>query len=171
MSDLSTIKNTEPSSAPDKLLIERKHVIIGAIVLVVILAIIVALVILAVKNPVHTETFRDIAIIALAAESALIGLALLVLIVQVARLTNMLEFEIKPIITNTADTVSTVRGTATFMSERMVSPLIKASGYAAGMTRLAGAVRSLFTVGNQESPAESVADGKEQSLKETNNER
>ncbi len=164
MSDLSAIKNSEPRSTPAKPLIERKHIIIGSVVLVVMLAVVVVLVILAVKNPIHTETFRDIAIIALAAESGLIGLALLVLIVQVARLTNMLEFEIKPIITNTADTVSTVRGTATFMSERMVSPLIKASGYAAGMARLAGAVGNLFAAGNQKSPAGSAADGESQSV-------
>ena len=164
MSDLSTIKNAKPGSTPAKPLIEKKHLVIGAVVLLVMLAVIVVLVILAVKNPVHTETFRDIAIIALAAESGLIGLALLVLIVQVARLTNMLEFEIKPIITNTADTVSTVRGTATFMSERMVSPLIKASGYAAGMARLAGAVGDLFTAGSKKSPAGSAADGKAQSV-------
>lgn len=142
---------------PTEPLIQRKHIIIAAFVLLILLAAIVVLVILAVKNPVHTETFRDIAIIALAAESGLIGLALLVLVVQVARLTNMLEFEIKPILLNTSDTVSTVRGTAAFMSEHMVAPIIKASGYASGMTRLAGAVRGLFRSGNQEQ-AESVAD-------------
>jgi hypothetical protein len=125
---------------------------------VLLLAAIVTLVILAVKNPVHTQTFRDIAIIALAAESSLIGLALLVLIVQVARLTNMLEFEIKPILQDTSDTVSTVRGTATFLSEHMVSPIIKASGFASGAARLGASVRGLFKTGSQDFSADSAAD-------------
>ena len=147
-----------PEQTSAEPLIQRKHIIVAAFVLLILLAAVITLVILAVRNPVHTETFRDIAIIALAAESGLIGLALLILIIQVARLTNMLEFEIKPILLNTSDTVSTVRGTAAFMSEHMVAPIIKASGYASGMTRLAGAVRGLFRSGNQEFPAESVAD-------------
>lgn len=135
--------------------IDKKYLYLGGLVLVLALAILVVLVILAVRNPTPTQTFRDIAIIALAAESGLIGLALLVLIVQVARLTNMLEFEIKPILQNTADTVSTVRGTATFMSEHMVSPIIKASGIASGAARLAGTVGSLFSLSKKGSPAKS----------------
>jgi hypothetical protein len=158
MSDVPVQPTITPDSAPATPLIERKHVIIAVVVLVILLAAIVALIILAVRNPVHTETFRDIAIIALAAESGLIGLALLVLIVQVARLTNMLEFEIKPILQNTSDTVNTVRGTADFMSEHMVSPLIKASGYASGAARLAGIVKSLFRIGGSSSQGEPTAD-------------
>ncbi len=147
-----------PESTPAEPLIQRRYVILAAIVILLLLAAIVVLVILAVKNPVHTETFRDIAIIALAAESSLIGLALIVLIVQVARLTNMLEFEIKPILENTSDTVSTVRGTAAFMSERMVTPIIKASGYASGAARFVAAVTGLFRIGGQNNVVESVAD-------------
>lgn len=142
-------KGPEPSSGEDKLLIQPRYLYIGIAVLLVVLAAIIALVILAVKNPTHTETFRDIAIIALAAESGLIGLALVVLIVQVARLTNMLEFEIKPIIQNLSDTTRTVRGTTTFMSEHMVSPVIKAAGYASGMARLGGALGDLLGLGRK----------------------
>ncbi len=142
MSDTPAIHNEQqaagPSvSAPAEPLIAPKYIYLGVAGAVVVLVVLVLLVILAVRNPIHTETFRDIAIIALAAESGLIGLALLVLIIQVARLTNMLEFEIKPILKNTNETVSTVRGTATFMSEHMVTPVIKASGYASGIARLA----------------------------------
>ena len=129
----------------EKLLIPQKYVYLGIAAVVIAFAILITLVILGVKNPEHTETFRDIAIIALAVESGLVGLALLVLIVQVTRLTNMLEFEIKPILESTEDTVGTIRGTAAFMSERLVSPVIKASGYASGIARLAGNVSDLFS--------------------------
>jgi hypothetical protein len=144
---------TSPTTSGEPV-IGRKYAYIGVAVLVVVLAIIAGLVILAVRNPSHTQTFRDIAIIALAAESGLAGLALIVLIVQVARLTNMLEYEIKPILENTSDAVRTVRGTATFMSEHMVSPVIKVSSYASGVGRLVGAVGRLFSAGNP-SPAKS----------------
>ncbi len=143
-------------STEAKTLVQPKHIYLGVAVLVVAVAILVVLVILAIRNPVHTETFRDLAIIALAAESGLIGLALLVLIVQVARLTNMLEFEIKPILQNTTETVNTLRGTATFMSERMVVPVIKASGYASGITRLAASIRGLFVIGQTKKKSRSV---------------
>ena len=168
MSESSTLTNEKPQvevSAPPqaKRLISPTYVYIGIVALVVALAVIVALVVLAVNNPTHTETFRDIAIIALAAESGLIGLTLLVLIVQVARLTNMLEFEIKPILQNTSDTISTVRGTATFMSEHIVSPMIKASSYASGAARLAGAFGNLFDVGRKKRPEKSQAEVEPQS--------
>ena len=122
--------------------------------ILVFLAILVALVIVAIRNPSHTETFRDLAIIALAAESGLIGLALIVLIVQVARLINMLDYEIKPILLNTSQTVNTVRGTADFMSEHMVSPMIRASGAASGIARLAATVRGLFKMGKSQTYSE-----------------
>ena len=148
------VQSDTPGSAPAEPLIKRSHIILATIVILFLLAAIIALVILAVWHPLHTETFRDIAIIALAAESGLIGLALLVLIVQVARLTNMLEFEIKPILENTSDTVSTVRGTASFMSERMVTPIIKASGYASGAARVVASVAGLFRIGGRSSVVE-----------------
>jgi hypothetical protein len=152
------------ATASGEPLIGRKYAYIGVAVLLIVLAIIVVLVVLAVRNPTHTQTFRDIAIIALAAESGLAGLALIVLIVQVARLTNMLEYEVKPILENTSDAVRTVRGTAAFMSEHMVSPVIRVSSYASGFGRLAGAVGRLFSLGSKTSPARSESGNDAQSF-------
>lgn len=77
-------------------------------------------------------TARDIAIIVLALESIVIGVLLAILVVQVIRLVRMLREEVMPILRNTQDTVSTVRGTADFMSDHLVQPVVKASSYAAG---------------------------------------
>lgn len=139
----------DSAATPAEPLIGRKYGFIAAVVLVLVLAVLAVLVVLAVRYPSHTQTFRDIAIIGLAAESGLIGLAMIVLIVQVARLTNMLEFEIKPILENASDTVRTVRGTAAFMSEHMVSPVIKASSFVSGFGRLAGTLGRLFSLGSR----------------------
>ncbi len=84
---------------------------------------------------------RDIAIIVLAVESIVIGILLAVLVVQVIRLVRLLREEVLPILNSTQETVSTVRGTATFMSDHLVQPIVKASSYAAGARQ---AVNVLF---------------------------
>jgi len=61
----------------------------------------------------------------MALESLLIGLALIVLIIQIARLTNLLENEVKPILASTNETISNLRGTSKFLSDNLVEPVIK----------------------------------------------
>lgn len=78
------------------------------------------------------NTARDIAIIVLAVESILIGILLSVLVIQVIRLVRVLRQEVLPILNSTQETVGTVRGTATFVSDHMVQPLVKVTSYAAG---------------------------------------
>lgn len=78
------------------------------------------------------STARDIAIIVLALESIIIGVLLAVLVIQVMRLVRMLREEVMPILRSTQDTVSTVRGTADFVSDHLVQPVVKVSSLAAG---------------------------------------
>ncbi len=75
---------------------------------------------------------RDIAIIVLALESIVIGVLLAVLVIQVIRLVKLLREEVLPILNSTQETVSTVRGTASFVSDHVVQPVVKVSSYAAG---------------------------------------
>jgi hypothetical protein len=159
------------ASQQGKPAIPQRFLYIGIAVVVILLAALVVLIILAFRNPVHTQTVRDLAIIALALESGLIGLAILVLIVQVARLTNMLEFEIKPILENSGEALKTVRGTADFMSQRMVDPVIKASGYASGVARLLGSLGSLVRIGRSGAPAGGRKGVATQAEEESNSER
>jgi len=83
------------------------------------------------------ETARDISIIVLAVVSIVVGVLLIFLIIQLQRLIKMLGKEVKPVIDSTNETVSTVRGTTTFLSEHLVSPIIEVAGYAAGVKRVA----------------------------------
>lgn len=112
---------------------------------VLILALVVAGVVLAIsamlRNPAGTETVRDILIIFVAGESFLIGLALIVLIVQLARLTALLQNEVRPILESTNDTVNTLRGTSQFLSENVVRPVIKVNGSLAAVRRAMDLVR------------------------------
>jgi len=104
--------------------------IIGALILV---ALIVLSVIFLLQPSTDTARFRDVFIIFMALESIVIGLALIILIVQIARLINLLQNEIKPIIDSTNETVSTLRGTTHFLSNNLVEPVIKLNEYLAGL--------------------------------------
>lgn len=73
-------------------------------------------------------TVRDLAIVLLAAESLLIGLVLILLVWQVASLSRMLRQEIKPILDSVRETMGSVRGTTTLISETVVAPLARTAG-------------------------------------------
>jgi len=72
-------------------------------------------------------------IIFMALESFVRGVALIILIVQLATLINLLQNEVKPILNSTNETVNTLRGTVTFLSDNMTEPVIKVNSYVAGI--------------------------------------
>ncbi|RJP49267.1 MAG: hypothetical protein C4557_11640 [Anaerolineaceae bacterium] len=83
-----------------------------------------------------TDKIRDVFIIVVALESLVIGVALIVLVVQLASLINLLQNEVKPILHATSETVNNLRGTAEFLGENVVEPVIKLNGYLAGLRRM-----------------------------------
>ncbi len=105
---------------------------IGVVVLIV-LALIILSVWFLLQSSTPTDRIRDIFIIFMALESLLLGLALVILIIQLARLINLLQNEIKPILDSTNQTVSTLRGTTAFLSDNLVEPIIKMNEYFAGI--------------------------------------
>ena len=76
---------------------------------------------------------RDIAIIFLAVETIVIGIFLAVLVWEVWRLIKMLNTEIKPILQSADETARTVRGTATFVSDNFVTPMVRVSSFSSGV--------------------------------------
>lgn len=128
--------NGEPE-APEELSPEqRRAMIIGVIVFVLIfVGIIVSIIWLATQPPVRVAHIRDIFIIYMALMSLLISLALVVLMIQLARLTNLLQNEIKPILDSLNETVSNLRGTTVFLSENVTGPVIKLNEYLAGLNQ------------------------------------
>jgi len=88
------------------------------------------------RNPGPAENIRDVAIILAAAVMVLVLVALSVLIVQLARLMYLLQHEIRPILASTSETVNTVRGTAEFLGNNLVEPVVKLSSYLAALQRL-----------------------------------
>ncbi len=78
---------------------------------------------------------RDIAIIILAIESIVIGILLMLLLWQLRSLTVLLQEQIKPMLDSMQETIGTVKGTTSLVSETIVSPAIKISGMVAGLRR------------------------------------
>jgi hypothetical protein len=77
---------------------------------------------------------RDLVIILLVLEGALIILALAVLVLQLARLIALIQTEIKPILENTQETLKTAKGTVEFMSQNVAQPVIRVGGFFAALT-------------------------------------
>lgn len=103
--------------------------IIGGIIL---LAIFVGAIIFLLNSD-KTPIIRDIFIILLGFELLLIGIAAILLIIQSTRLFNMFQHEIKPVLDAANETMSTLRGTAVFVSDNLVQPVIKLNSYFASI--------------------------------------
>jgi hypothetical protein len=116
---------------------QRKRMILfGGIGLIFLALLVTGIYFLSTTGSTTTSRIRDIFIIMMALESIIIGLALIILVLQLATLINLLQNEIKPILNSTNDTVNTLKGTASFLSENLVEPVIKLNEYLAGLKRL-----------------------------------
>jgi hypothetical protein len=138
---MATSPDNQPPPAQSD---ERQQRLIIIVAVVIALALLVGVVFAVwgmILHPATTETIRDIFIIVMALESLIIGAALIVLIVQIAQLTNLLRHEIKPLLDSTNETISTVRGTTVFLSENLVEPVVKLNSYLAAMQRVLEGLR------------------------------
>ena len=132
-SQFASEKAPEPGPQEQKM----KRIMIGVIIGVIVLLILLGVAIFFLLQPATpTDKIRDIFIIVVALESLFIGVAVIVLIVQLASLINLLQNEVRPILTATNETVNHLRGTAEFLGENVVEPVIKLNGYLAGMNRV-----------------------------------
>ena len=122
--------------------IPTAYVIAGMVVLILVgVAFVVGIVLLANSYPNQLEAIRDVFIIALALESCIFGIVLMLMLIMLIRLVNTVEFEIKPILEQTNETMGTVRGTTTFVSKNVVRPVVKVKSYVAGFR---GGYKALF---------------------------
>lgn len=117
-------------------LVPVKYIVVGVVVTLIVATLFVALLVYLALNYADTIiVVRDIFIITLGIMSCLSGIVLILLLISIIRLINMLEFELKPILLKTNDTLGTIRGTTVFMSENVMGPVTKASSYMAGLRR------------------------------------
>jgi len=128
----STLKQTNNQN-----LVEKKYLIISIVVGIIVIALIAGATygLLTISGD-KTSQIRDVFIIFMALESLIIGIALVVLIIQLATLINLLQNEIRPIIDSTNETVNNLKGTAQFLSNNLTEPVIKINQFAAMIKRL-----------------------------------
>ena len=113
--------------------------VVGTILLLLLLTI--GVVWLALNFPGQIEAIRDVFIMVFAVTACSSIIVLVMLLVAVIRLINMLEFEIKPILEKTNQTIDNVKVTTAFVSTNVVQPAITVNSYLAGLRR---GVRVLF---------------------------
>lgn len=136
MSDVS--KHEEPGGESPQL--ERALIIIGVAIVLITLGLLVIAYVLA-SNAENSapgvRVIRDLLIIVVTLEVIVIGAAVTVFLVQVARLVNLISNEVEPLITATSDTVNTVRGTALFLSKNLVEPVMTMNSALKGLAKVA----------------------------------
>jgi hypothetical protein len=126
----------EPEEQPGLTGRQRLALLAAALGLLVLLALVITGFVYLTRDPAKAANFRDIFIILMAFESLLIGLALIILVVQIARLTNLLHNEVRPILQSTNETLNTLRGTTRFLSDNLVDPVVKANSSMAAFRRV-----------------------------------
>ncbi len=132
---LKSIENTKPDDESAKDGQKSRLWIFILIAVVILLLIATAIFFLFRADPAVTTQIRDIFIIVLALEFFVLGAALIIMLVQLAKLINLLQNEVKPILNSTIETVNTLKGTTSFLSEQLVEPVIKLNSYLAGLKK------------------------------------
>jgi len=142
---MKTEKQTAKSAlitATDKAERSSNRIIwILAVAGVVTLALLIAFVVYLLSPGTPTDRIRDVFIIFMALEGLVIGGALLVLVIQLAVLINLVQHEIRPILDSTTQTVQTLQGTATFLSEHVAEPVIKLNETVAALGAIVTALK------------------------------
>ena len=95
--------------------------------------------------------WRDIMILVVGSMTFIVLLAILVVVVAIGlaarvlirRVTKLLNDDVSPLLDSARETVYTVRGTTTFVSETAVRPIIRVYGVLAGAKRAASVITGI----------------------------
>lgn len=95
--------------------------------------------------------WRDIMILLVGSMTFLVLLAILVVVIVVGwaarvlirRATKLLNDEVSPLLGSARETVDNVRGTASFVSESTVRPIVRVYGVVAGAKRAASVITGI----------------------------
>jgi hypothetical protein len=129
---------TPAASEVDPAVARRQKMIVTALIAggIIFIALIILIVILLLQPGVPTEAIKNVFIIFLAVEMLIVGIAVVVLTVQVATLINLLQNEVRPMLQSTNETINTLRGTTEFLSENLIEPVIQLNEYLASLKRM-----------------------------------
>ena len=90
---------------------------------------------LAFAYPDRIEAMRDVFIMLFALVSCAAVVVMVMMLIAMIRLINMIDYELRPILEKTSETLATVQGTTNFVSKNIVQPAIKTTSFLAGVNR------------------------------------
>jgi hypothetical protein len=79
---------------------------------------------------------RDLFIILLAMQGMIIGIAIVIVLLQIAATVNVIQTEVDPILRSLQETAATVKGTSEFLSENLTTPVIESKAWIVGAATL-----------------------------------
>lgn len=116
--------------------ISQRFVLISVSVVAVVLLVLIGLIIwLAFTYPDRIEAMRDVFIMLFALTSCSAVVVMTMVFVALIRLINMIDYEIRPILEKTNETMVMVQETTSFVSKNVVEPTIKTTSFIAGISR------------------------------------
>ena len=102
----------------------------------IFLGIIIGIIYYLLLDSTPTSKIRDTLIIFMAFELLIIGLTIILFILQTARLINLFQNEIKPLLNTINETMGTVRGTAVFLGDSLAKPVVRLNSYISAFRRV-----------------------------------
>ncbi|MBT4002318.1 MAG: hypothetical protein HOF10_03270 [Chloroflexi bacterium] len=115
----------------------QKRLSIGAILAgIIAIAGLIFIIYFLLQDGARTNKIKDIMIIFIGFELVLIATSITILIVQVSKLVNLFQNEIKPLVDSANETIYTLRGTASFISDSFVQPVMKFNSYIAAFKKM-----------------------------------
>lgn len=126
---------TYPTLEPQQKISPRVIWISVISVTVLLLALIGFVIWMAFAFPERVEAMRDVFILLFALVSCSAVVVMMMMLVAMIRLINMIDYELKPILEKTNETVSMVQGTTNFVSKNVVQPAIETTSFIAGVRR------------------------------------
>ena len=133
-----SVKNTNVNSTA---YLKKK---IGWVIFILIALIAAAVYGMLKLTPETTALIRDISIVAFVLETFVVLTALVVLVIQLGKLINIIKTGVQPILKTTGETMNSVKGTVTFLSNNLVEPTIRINAGINGVTRAADTILKIF---------------------------
>lgn len=132
----------------------QRVVVIGSVLfLAITLLIFVGAIVLAIYTEEQfglvIQVVRDIMIILVVLEGMFITLSLAILIIQIARLVNLLQNELAPILKNSREVVTQTKGTLEFVNHNVTQPIISISSFMAGVTTFVKELSKINDIANK----------------------
>ena len=142
--NLNAIPADAPKTAPENKEEKSSGVNIPLIIAAIVLVLAGLIYLFICLSPETTAKIRDVSLIIYVLESVVTVTALVVLILQIARLVNFLKYEVEPILKTTDKTLKKISGTVSFLSENAVEPVIDSASKVSGIKNAANTVFSVF---------------------------